>query len=237
MSKSDKDFIVEHIENRKDFDECLKEETPQMQASKAFYNVWSNYIFINPTTENLRNLEPENYTLIKKLSYGAKNRLQSFIAYHLNTDHYEMQFSELDNKESDYVVELCRSVYENTKILIDWWRKPLNEEQEMTGEGWFQECKERFQKQKHIDRAGFVFIDLNKRQFLKIENDEIYWTNDDKQATRFNKKVDDIIMDQNDKQIENAVSEYVREFLNRSSMKGLKVFITHRKETDSNFII
>lgn len=211
-------FINEHIANRMKFDDCFNEETMQQKANKAFYAVWTNYIFINPTTENLRELKEEDFSIIKKLSYGTKNRLQSYIAFHLNRDHYDMMFNELTEDQAYTVIRMCEEVFEDTKILVDWWRSPV-ESGSVTGEEWFQECKERFQKQKFIDRLGFCFIDMETKRFLLIDDNGVSWTTDQKEATRFNMRKEGLIQDQSDVSVQKTVEKQVDLIIKKNSLK------------------
>lgn len=233
-STKDNAFIEEHITNRQPFEAYEKEVTLQDKAKKAFYAVWSNWVFINPTTENLRDVTPEQYGIIKKLSYGTKNRLQSYIAYHLNRDHYEMNFSELTEDQSFAVVEMCREVFDETKLLVDWWRKPLVDNPQRTGEEWFQDCKERFQRRKLINKLGFCFIDLTKKEFLVCEDGKISWTTEQELATRFNYEKDEEIQDQEKQETMNKVEHIVKVF---TKNKNMKMFVQQRNEKANDLFV
>lgn len=230
----DKAFIEEHIVNRQPFEAYEKEETMQSKAKKAFYAVWSNWVFINPTTENLRSVTPDQYATIKKLSYGTKNRLQSYIAYHLNRDHYEMHFQDFNEEQSLAVIEMCREVFEETKLLVDWWRKPLQDDPTMSGEDWFKDCKERFQRRKQINKLGFCFIDLSKKRFLVCIDGEISWTEDQDLATRFNYAKNEEIEDQENEKTMNKVETVVKAFTKNNN---LKMFVQHRNEKANDLFV
>lgn len=229
-------FITEHIENRMAFDDCFKEETMSQKAKKAFYAVWTNYIFINPTTENLRELKEEDYAVIKKLSYGAKNRLQSYIAFHLNKSHYELFFDDITNEDQAYsIIHMCEEVFNDTKILVDWWRNPVTDDG-LTGEEWFKNCKEQFQKKKMIERVGFCFINMAMKKFLIVEDSGISWTTEQSKATRFNlrdgktKEIMDQNLESTQKQVESAVAKLV-------SMDNMKIFHQAKEETANNLYV
>lgn len=230
MINKDKKFIQEHIENPMSFDDYQKEATINEQAKKAFYAVWSNYIFINPTTQNLRELKESDYAIIKKLTYGAKNRLQSYIAFHLNRDHYEMNFMDLNEDQAYTVIRMCEEVFEDTKLLVDWWRNPVSVNDSQTGEEWFKVCKEKFQHQKQINKLGFSFIDLVKKRFLLLKNGEVFWTTNQDEATRFNLMSENKILDQD--KFHNEIDEKVSSLI---GLKGLKSFHQGRGEGETDF--
>lgn len=232
--KNDLKFINEHIAERITFDDIYKEKTMQERAKKAAYVVWTNYIFINPTTENLRDVKEEDYPTIKKLSYGAKNRLQSYLAFHLNKDHYEMSFDQLTEDQSYSVIRMCEEIFEDTKILVDWWRNPV-ENMSITGEDWFKQCKERFQHQKMINRLGFCFIDLNTKEFLIVSNDGMSWTRDQEMATRFNySDADKKIKDQKSTAVTYAMDKKIKGI---AVSRKLKMFTQSRNEMANDFIM
>ncbi len=218
-------FMEEHIFSRTGFDKCLKEKTIQDQANKAFYSVWTNYIFNNPTTENLRDLKPENFQVIKKLSYGAKNRLQSYIAYNLNKDHYDFKMHEFTENESIYTIEMCREIFEDTKILVDWWRNPLSNEDDRTGEEWFQASKEAFQDRKRINRVGFLFINLDNNHFLKISDAGITWEKEQKNATILNFTKSGQILDQNLPNVQSQLLALMKKTTGVNNLKGFHTSI------------
>ncbi len=234
--KENKDnaFIQEHIVNRQPFDAYENESKMQDKAKKAFYAVWSNWVFINPTTENLRSLEPEQYAIIKKMSYGTKNRLQSYIAYHLNRDHYDMHMDEFSEDQSFAVIEMCREVFEETKLLVDWWRKPLQDEPTLSGEEWFKRSKERFQHRKLINKRAFCFIDLSTKQFLTCVDGKIDWTRDQEMATRFNSVTDELIADQENQKTFDKVEKIIKVFTKNNN---LKMFIQQRNEKANDLFV
>lgn len=234
----DRLFIEEHIFSRNDFDDYLKEDTHQKRANKAFYAVWTNYIFINPVTENLRELQPEQYSIIKKLTYSAKNRLQSYIAFHLNKDHYGMRFEDFTEMESISTIEMCREIFYDTKILVDWWRKPVNQDTSQTGEQWFQECKEKYQRRKQINRLGYLFINLKTKQFLIYDGEQVAWTRNQNDATLFNTMTNELIDDQSLTESKIKIAQNIKKITkNAVKMEDLKMFnsIIERNSQTYNF--
>lgn len=235
MKDKDLSFMDEHIFGRKPFDQYENEETHQKKANKAFYAVWTNYIFINPTTENLRETTPEQYAIIKKLTFGAKNRLQAYVAYHLNKDHYEMRFEDFDEMQSFTTIEMCREIFNDTKILFDWWRSPMSNENSQTGEEWFQECRERFQHRKQINKLGFLVINLKIKEFLIYDGESIRWTKNQKEATHFNCIKDGLIEDQSTNETKVKMALKLKEVTNGVvDLQDLKLF-NSVKEQNSNF--
>lgn len=233
MQNKDYKFIEEHILDRKPFDEYLKEETIQEQAQKAFYSVWANWIFINPTTKNLRNVTEDDYATIKKLSYGTKNRLQSYIAFHLKKDHYHMDFKTFSVEESFTTIKLCEEIFDDTKILVDWWRASVSVDNRMTGEEWFQKCKVKFMHRKQINKIGFVFIDLNTNKFLKMVEGEAVLISEQDDATRFNLIHNDLIVDQEIPQTKDILNSKVKTLTN---LNNLKIFIK-AKDGDTEYFV
>lgn len=234
MSTNDKDlhFMKEHIFKRVLIDEYLKEDTIQKQANRAFYSTWTNFIFNNPKTENLRELKESDYAIIKKLTFGAKNRLQSYLAYHLNKDHYDLLFTRLSDEAAIASIEMCLEIYNDTKILVDWWRNPIDETNQ-TGEEWFQKCKEKHQHQKNVNRVGFLFINLVAKTFLKVENNKFYWTKKQSDATLFNVvDKDGIILDQNEKETQTILLTNLQKEM---SLKNLKMFFGNRTAQNTFF--
>lgn len=233
MKDKNTPFMEEHIFSRIKFEDHEKEETPQTKAAKAFYAVWSNYIFINPTTENLRETLPEQYAIIKKLSYGAKNRLQAYIAYHLKKDHYDMRFENFNDMEVYSTIEMCREIFDDTKILFDWWRDPISSEINQTGEDWFQECRERFQHRKQINKLAYLIINLKTKMFLHYDGEKVSWTRIQKDATNFNIVKNDLIEDQSLDKTKLDMILNLKSILDGVNIEDLKLF-NSTKETNSN---
>ncbi|MBM24252.1 MAG: hypothetical protein CL760_00910 [Chloroflexi bacterium] len=239
-SKKDELFINEHILNRITIEDAFKEDTMQKKAKKAFYAVWTNWIFINPKTENLRAIEKKSYPIIKNLSYGAKNRLQSYLAFHLNRDHYDMNFESFTEEEAYSSIQMCEEIFADSYLLVSWWLSKIptinNENFNLTGEEWFKLSKEKFQRQKIINKLGFCFIDLNKKRFLSVRDNEIFWVPKQEQATRFNvkggKKM--MILDQENDRIKNLVQDYVEKL---TGNKSLKQFIQQTTESTEEIFI
>lgn len=234
MQNKDTKFINEHILNRMPFDDCFKEETIQEQAQKAFYAVWSNWVFINPTTENLRDVTPADYATIKKLSYGTKNRLQSYIAFHLNKDHYGMDFKLFTHDESFSVINMCAELFEDTKILVDWWRTPVSTAESLTGEEWFKVCKLRFMHRKQINKIGFVFFDLNKKEYITMIDGKFSWITEQDDATRFNLIENDLIVDQELESTKEIIFDKINKTL---KLDTLKCFVKGNSDTAKPFLI
>lgn len=233
-NKKDELFINEHILNRISFDDIYKEKTIQNKARRAFYAVWTNWIFINPKTENLQALNPEDYGMIKKLSYGTKNRLQSYLAFHLERDHYEMNFDDFSDNESYSTIQMCEEVFNDTYLLVNWWRSNIQTrdltETLQTGEEWFQKSKEKFQHQKLVNKIGYCFIDLLKKRFLVVKEEDIFWTTEQEMATRFNLKENtekSLILDQ---ETESNKEEIITNVMKIVNNKNLKVFLQQRNQ-------
>lgn len=224
-------FINEHILNRISFEDIYKQEIIQNRAKKAFYAVWTNWVFINPKTENLQELKESDFFLIKKLSYGTKNRLQSYLAFHINKDHYDMDFESLTEEESYSIIQMCEEIFNDSYILVNWWRSEIQRNDELeerqTGEEWFKKSKEKFQNQKLINKLGFCFIDLMKKRFLILKEDQLFWTQDQTMATRFILSEKGIMLDQEKESVKEEAEKMIEM---KTKMSGLKMFLQQRNQ-------